>query len=228
MKNLQEIINFFYKKNNNKTFNIIQVGANDGVRNDHLYEFINKNNNINGFLIEPIPFIFEKLKENYKNNKNNLSFLNFAIFNNDSEISMYKIDEKYHDEIRKFYKNQESYAITSIYKEHIHNFLLTRNEKYFKNKNIDNYVSSFKVKTKSFKSIIKENDIKNINLLQIDVEGYDCKLLKNFFDTINIEPDVINFEHKHSNKGDYLKIKEVLEKKGYNLLIHGGDTCAYK
>ena len=56
---------------------IIQIGSNDG--DDNVKQFINENqNNIDlVVLVEPIPFVLDKLKENYKDFPHDIWFCNF-------------------------------------------------------------------------------------------------------------------------------------------------------
>ncbi len=78
-----------------ETVTFIQVGSNDGKSGDPLNKFINSYN-WEGIVIEPIPFLFEKLKKNYRNKISNLNFLNITI-SADGEVfkKFYSIDEKY-------------------------------------------------------------------------------------------------------------------------------------
>ncbi len=226
MNSLIEVIKFVYNKNTNKQFNILQVGANNGIDNDPLFDFLNKNININAVLIEPIPIVFEKLKENYKNNKNNLIFLNCAILEEEKEIEMFIINEKYYTEFGVVLS-----GLTSIYKNHLRKHLLKYQNNYYKRKmtrDVNDYISSFKIKTKTFKNIIKEYHYSELDLLQIDTEGYDCKLIINYFKTVDILPKIINFENRHVETSDLKKTKEILINNNYLLFDHGGDTCAYK
>ena len=65
--------NFFFSKNimeinfqTNKKFNFIQVGANDGISFDFLYEFIMLRDS-EGIVIEPVKEYFNELNLNYSN-----------------------------------------------------------------------------------------------------------------------------------------------------------------
>ena len=58
-------------------FNFVNVGANDGVGNDPLYEYI-KSGRASGILVEPIPSAFKDLINNYKSLKG-VVFENVAI-----------------------------------------------------------------------------------------------------------------------------------------------------
>ena len=47
-----------------KVKSLVQIGANDGLRFDVLNKYI-KEYKINSLLVEPVPFYFSKLKDNY-------------------------------------------------------------------------------------------------------------------------------------------------------------------
>lgn len=49
----------------NESFDFIQVGANDGISFDFLFEFVTKRNST-GLVIEPVKDYFQELIENYK------------------------------------------------------------------------------------------------------------------------------------------------------------------
>ena len=71
---------------------IIQVGSHIGnTENDYLYNNINLK--FKYIMIEPVPYLFNKLKENYKS-YNNIIFLNIAISNYDGIIDLYIPSEK--------------------------------------------------------------------------------------------------------------------------------------
>ena len=50
---------------NDPDFFFVQIGANDGVRFDNLYNFVT-NNNCKGLVVEPIKDYFERLALNYR------------------------------------------------------------------------------------------------------------------------------------------------------------------
>ena len=66
----------------------IQVGANDGFRGDPIRRMVQKYN-WSGILIEPLPDIYEKLKENYKDQEG-LIFENAAIHRSKKEVVMFR------------------------------------------------------------------------------------------------------------------------------------------
>lgn len=71
---------------------IVQLGANDGVRCEeyglrHIMK--NEGRNLQCHLVEPLPNVFESLKNNYKDSANDIHFYNLAIYNKDGELNFY-------------------------------------------------------------------------------------------------------------------------------------------
>ena len=74
---------------NEKVKQLIQIGANDGVRFDTINKFIKKYSP-HCILLEPIKEYFDQLKENYKSQKN-INFENLAISVNNDINHLYKV-----------------------------------------------------------------------------------------------------------------------------------------
>jgi len=148
----------------------VQIGANDGVSQDPIYKY---SNSWDGILIEPIPESFSRLKENYKNTQGNKKFENIAISTFDGEISLY-VPHK--DGI-----NNEYYLkIVSQNKQ-----LRTLN---------DSVLDEIKVPCLSLNSLIEKHKISQIDLLVIDIEGYEMELLNQY--DFKIKPKIIYFESR--------------------------------
>ena len=147
----------------------IEVGANDGKYLDPLYPYIIKNN-WSGILIEPNHIVFEELKHNYKDT-NNLFFENCIVSDKSGMVD--------------FYYNGDN--ITTL-----HN---TLSYNYAKN----NFKEDLKIVptlSLTFDDLIQKYDVKKVDVLMTDVEGYDLDLLKTFpFN--NVKPKVIISEHSH-------------------------------
>ena len=75
----------------NADFFFIQVGANDGVRNDPIGPKVKKYG-WHGVLIEPQPDLFEKLKENYRG-YGGLHFENAAVSSVPGIVSLHKVKD---------------------------------------------------------------------------------------------------------------------------------------
>src|SRR5260221_13965869 len=88
MADLFDIMLHYFGQNNMKIFTI-SIGAMDGVMFDELYSYSTLYN-FKGLYVEPIPYLFEKLKNNIS--PTNL-FGNSAISDYDGEIEMITIDK---------------------------------------------------------------------------------------------------------------------------------------
>jgi FkbM family methyltransferase len=86
----------------------IQIGSNDGIVDDLLFEKIHKFD-YKGILIEPVPYLFKKLKDNYKNKAENLIFENIAIGNKRDTLPFYRLDEKNSNGISMWYEGLGSF-----------------------------------------------------------------------------------------------------------------------
>lgn len=182
------------------TVKFVQVGSNDGVSGDPLYQYINTYN-WNGVLIEPIPFLFEKLKANYLNKINNLVFLNIAISAEDVAIkTMYSIDEKNRGVLPDWY-----FQLGSFYKDVLYHHQIP---------DIDSYIKLIEVPVSTIQKIINSHMKGNIHLLHIDTEGYDLEILKTLDFNITI-PKVVITEYINLNENDRRKMSKLLKSNGY-------------
>ena len=185
--------NIFEKK---KINNLIQIGANDGDRFDILNYYIKKYQT-KSLLVEPIKQIFEQLKKNYKN-YNFITFDNSAISVNNEISYLYKVDSLK----IKNYANHIP-GITSFDKNH----LIKHGVK--KSHIIREIVNSI-----SIKELIEKHNFKEFELLFLDTEGYDGKIINDFFLNLTIRPIII-LEYVHINNEIFKKLVTNLEKNKY-------------
>lgn len=214
------------KKYLNEDFFLVQIGANDGVTNDPIQKFLIKNN-CNALLVEPLPDVFEKLKNNY--NRKDINFVNAAIFEKDTLVPIYRISPKYEEKFKSLYKpNANPSGITSLNPDYVKNFLIKLAPKYFKNHNIDEWIEKILVPGITFDTLVNKYKIAKIDVLQIDTEGYDFEVLKMAFASKIDDPLVINFEYKCLNNKEIYTVINLLLEKDYCIMKHGGEICAYK
>jgi hypothetical protein len=91
---------------------------------------------------------------------------------------------------------------------------------------LESMIDVEEVRCITFNTLFKENDVKHIDLLQIDAEGFDAQVL-GLFDIPTRKPAIIRFEHKHLTGPDYGNSLNMLSNLGYYLAICGQDTVAY-
>lgn len=202
----------------------IQIGTNDGITGDLLYELLKKNKTWKGIFVEPLPYIFQKIIELHKGTDNYI-YENIAICDSDDieykdifYISKRIEDIKEDVEIPYWYDQ-----IASFSKEHVIKQLSTILDENI----VKNYLVAKKVRCKTLKTAIKSHDIKKIDLLIVDVEGYDYNIIKQIED-LYIKPRVIVYEHKHLNISEYNLSKLLLFRMGYKYIEHEQDVLAYR
>ena len=212
-----EVLSTYSLKSEN--FVVFQVGANDGFDNDPIHKFILRDN-WSGVLIEPQKVVFEKyLSKTYSKSKN-IQLVNAAIDKISGIKPMYIIsfsNDRWATGLASFGEESMKKLIDSGYIDKRAKF---QNVKPPESK--DDYITTVDVETHSFIEIIKQNSIKQIDLLQIDAEGYDFELLK-MFPFESIKPIFLNFEFSHLSKTDEEACYSFLDSLGYSYVKEGND-----
>ncbi|NBP00764.1 MAG: FkbM family methyltransferase [Proteobacteria bacterium] len=174
----------------NSTWDVVQVGCHVGSSHaDYIFKIINQDSR--AIFIEPVDFLFNKLKENYNTKfpNNNFIFLNCAISNKEGSLKLYVPDIEIFSEIsEKNYieKKLPRWAdqLASVHKTHVKDHYL----------NLD--VKEIEVPCRTLMSIINEYNIDDLQILSIDTEGHDFEVLETL-DLNVLKPKKIIFEHKH-------------------------------
>ncbi len=87
-------------------------------------------------------------------------------------------------------------------------------------------MSDFKVKVMPLADLVNEHRVEKIDLLKIDVEGFEDRVLSPYLDTVCAEtlPDVILLEHKHRNLWQTNLLEKVFER-GYVVATENDTNC---
>jgi FkbM family methyltransferase len=200
----QSILENNFKINSN--FSFIQVGANDGISFDFLYEFVTKRKSV-GVVIEPIKEYYSELKENYKNYTQIIK-INKAIHPTEKQITLYKISPKALDKYPDWVK-----GIASFDMEHHKRLKIKTEDIIEENVEADNLMST----------IFDNYTQKTLNYLQVDTEGFDYEVLK-MLDFSIIKPNIIKYESVNLKIEDQKNLILLLKSKGYYLFNEFGDT----
>jgi FkbM family methyltransferase len=158
----------------------IQIGSHIGkTPNDQLFHIINKDYNC--IFIEPVPYLFNILVNNYNEAypNNNFIFINKAVSDYIGYIDLYIPSEKNNFNNYPFWASQ----LSSVNPIHIQRHIP------------DLIVDKINVETTTINKIIEDYNITNIEFLHLDTEGHDYQILKNY--NFSIKPKQIMFEHKH-------------------------------
>ena len=208
------------KKQRQKIF-FIQIGANDGQWGDNIYKFVRRDK-WSGILIEPQKEIFKRLLNTYSKRKN-LFFENVAIDSTEGERNLYKIsfsNSQWASGISSFIKNDVQKLIDAGYIER-----MAQAESITLPTNRDEWIGVENVKIQTLGNIIEKYQIKKIDLVMIDAEGYDFEIIKTIpFE--NIKPGVIVYEHSHFDEQAKNESWDYLKKIGYRIIPTEGNTIA--
>ena len=188
-------------------FGLVVIGAHSGL---YLKDLVNEYQDRNVLLVEPVPYNYEILNSEYKDDPK-ITICKNAIIDKSKKDFFYYVKK---DSIAKLGKHWAS-QIGSFDKNHILNH---KNKRF----NIqDEDIQTVEVEFITFSDLIKRYSINSIDKLQIDVEGAEYMIMN----SINYQETKINkifFESKHFDgtftEGNKLKeIKEKLISSGYSL-----------
>jgi FkbM family methyltransferase len=196
---------------------IIQIGSHIGnTSNDPIFNIVDNNTTL--ILVEPVPFLFEQLKNNYKKkfvNNQNIFFINKAASDFIGQIEMTVPSLKNDFSKLPFWASQLASVNPSHATGHINNLL----------------VEKIIVETTTINEIVKEYNITNIDLLHTDTEGHDYIILMNY--NFDIKPKKIMFEHKHMdglfNVGKkYTELSNKLLSIGYKKINQNSEDTVFE
>ena len=173
---------------------IIQVGSNDGIRNDPLHNVITEfNDRIKLLAIEPQEKVFLKLKKNLSHLKN-ITFSN-KLIGDGKKLKFYSI--KGVPEVDGISSVEESNLLKRYPSEKI---IFNEYQSYTLNQIVDEF-----------------DEFKKIDLLNIDAEGYDDEIIYNT-DLDKIELSLINYEYKNLSRTRHEKLKDYLISKSFEII----------
>jgi FkbM family methyltransferase len=188
---------------------VIQIGAMDGINFDDTRGFLDMYK-WKSLLIEPVPALFEELKNNFKD-RENYTFEQCAITEHDGEVEMLTVPPE------------------TILKENLHPGYKGMSALYpLKNgfgsdyqRDIDvkaQFGINIKVPSLTFDSLLKKHNIENFDILICDAEGYDWNIFKQI-DLDKYRPKFIRLEYINLTDEEKQLTKEKLEKAGYIVSI---------
>jgi FkbM family methyltransferase len=187
----------------------IQIGANDGMKNDPIFPFV-KQYHWKGILVEPLPDFYEKLVGNYQSAKN-LTFENVGISDQNGEMDFYYLPPEYD-------KPEWLQQIGTFDKEAIEFNLANFPELIGK-------IERRKIQTFTLKHLLDKNKVLKMDLLIIDAEGFEYKILRQL-EQLSEKPSYILFEWgclKENVQNDLFNFLRDLK---YKLYSSSGDVLA--
>lgn len=200
------------KEKGNQTI-YINIGAMDGIMFDDsaayvaMYEY-------KALYVEPIPYIFERLKENIKDPR--AIFENSAISNYDGIIQMLTIDNVPID-------NQVIhscfYGMSAVYPPR--NGLASDGDKEI----VAKYGKFEVVPCMTLATLFTKHNIEHIDIISIDTEGHDWKILQQL-DLQKYRPAIIRAEYINLSKDEQEELCAFFSRNNYIFEIEGQNIDA--
>ena len=191
--------------------NVLQIGSNDGLKNDPLNNWIN-NFELNVILIEPFEDNFLKLKGNYASAKSQIHFEQVGISDRNEEREYYFLkDIKSHEP--DWYDQIGSFDYSTFMSNiSVNSYLLDR-------------VGKRRIFCKKIETILEEQRWQKLDFLHIDAEGFDYIILKNL-NLNEIRPMFILFETDWMKIYEFKHIRNILSNNQYSIFMSGIDCIA--
>jgi FkbM family methyltransferase len=208
---------------------IVQVGANDGVHNDSLYELARDYaDRTHLLLIEPQTALIPLLSNNYSWHRD-VTICEAAV-GAPGQFDLFGIAPEH------WFSCQPRYAadwptyraptgVASQSKEHVVNWA----RKYYKgDHDVTDLVVAQRVRSMPLPNILTEvRWPRDFDILQIDAEGFDDRVLYHC-GLGTSAPSLINFEVCHLGNPRAYALSSYLRSLGYSLHTHGDDVLAIK
>lgn len=208
---IAEILDEFSKLNSPVTF--IQVGANDGFYHDPLHKFI-RMYAWKGVLLEPQPAVFRHYLSKLHRKTPGVHAINAALSDRDGEQTMYKIafsDLRWATGLTSFKKEALEKAIDS---GHVGRLAARYGEKLPATRS--EYIGEEKIQSITAETLIAKFDLKKIDWVQIDAEGFDYEIIK-LLKIDQTKPRVIVYEKSHLSEEDQQACLRLLRANNYEV-----------
>lgn len=192
-------------------FYFVQIGAFDGRRYDPIYEWV-RAFGWRGLLIEPQPHFFAELVKNYEGAEG-LEFRQIAVGPRQERRTFYwvEIEEGV---------TRDAGMIASFDRE-----TLLSHRKFVPG--LDSLLRSEEIECESLNDLLAGVPSERVDLLQIDVEGFDHELIR-VLDLGRFAPAIVRFEHQHLSREQHEASVGKLVEHGYRVAFEEHDTLAYR
>lgn len=172
-----------------QNLSVVQIGSNDGRTHDPVFSLLETHPTWSALLVEPVPHLFERLKQNYAN-RPNVRFENVAIAEDSGTRPFFVIS---HD-AKDAFQNLPAWSdqLGSFDRNHIIKHL---------GPSISPHIREITIPTLPLASLLDRHQVTQIDLLHIDTEGFDWRILSQL-DLVTFRPKVILFEFKHLTEAE--------------------------
>jgi FkbM family methyltransferase len=191
----------------------VQIGSHDGQQQDPLREVILGNNRWRGIMVEPVPYVFERLRHHY-GQLPGVALENVAVAAQDGPVPFYHLapaDDAGRPGLPIWFD-----ALGSLRRE-----VVLRHQRFIPD--IEQRIVEATVPGLTFASLCRRHEVEAIDLLHSDTEGYDGEILSQL-DFERLKPTLIIYESVHLPEPDKRQCVTRLRSFGYQTREYGLDT----
>jgi len=188
-------------------FFFVQIGANDGISVDPMRPYILKHH-WRGILVEPHPAAFARLVENYRAEPQ-LAFENAAIAEHDGVTFLYSPKHRAGIGDLTLTSSFDRAAVAHISRQY------------------GTVVEELSLPALSIQSLLAKHSVRSIDLVQIDAEGFDDRIVAMFLRS-DVLPAIFHFETGSLPPERYRTCLDLLAEFDYRIVTVGLDAVAYR
>jgi len=190
----------------------VQIGSNDGVIHDPLHQVV-RTCRWSGVLVEPVPAMYERLVANYEGVAG-LAFENAAVGTVDGTMTLYSIDPRPGDP---YWVEQTASFDRATLESHGDRVA-----------GVKDRIVEAPVASVTLPTLVAGHGLEAIDLLHVDVEGYDFEVLKQIDFSASWAPTFIIYEREHFDAETDQAARRMLRTAGYRLVDIWPDQFAYR
>lgn len=213
-----------YSRRQGQPFTLVQIGANDGFNNDPVHKRI-KIDGWQGVLLEPQQEVFERYLQRLYRRNPGIALVRAALGPADGSQRLYKVsfsEARWATGLATFDRARIEAAVVSDYV-----LAEAAREGVSVPPDPADRIRTEEVPVISPATLLARHGIGQIDLLQIDTEGYDFEVIK-LFDVARTQPGMIAYESCHLSPADAQACLDLLHAQGYQTRAFGSNTCAMR
>jgi FkbM family methyltransferase len=205
---------------------LVQIGANDGSNsaNDDIVRNLLADDNTYALLVEPNPQVFDMLKSNIAtmyNNTARITPMNALVCPKGADLTFFVVNEKLGEDYPDA-PHWVRYQLSSLKRESVAKGLQgflnqMRRSQEFKGSRAPAYIKDVTISCTPFLSVLEQGGFapQDVDVLAVDTEGYDAKVVTSALIVPGFLPKTIIFEAKGLPADERNALLDMLEGRGY-------------
>jgi len=186
---IAKVLETYFEPLHHANVKIIIIGANNGNIKDFLTKYLSEEN-VTAILVEPVKDLFSELKARFEANRN-IFFENSAIHRRQGKKTIYRL------------KKSTDFPDWCLGLGSFNKHVVLSHETEIRN--LRKHLVSETVNCITFDKLIAKYQFDEINILQIDTEGYDYDIIKSI-NFKNARPHIIICEYLHISFYQYFDL----------------------